>query len=431
MPTRVFINIIQARSLPVMDRATGLCDAYVKPVLKGVNFEPKETQISRKTLNPVWNEQFKCDVTDDCLLQDEPLQFRLFDYDVLSADDIIGTVYVHCNSLYEAGELLPAGGGGQKDKARRRQIQGWFPVYDTMRGICGELQLTIYIQHIMDFNPVEDSAVGVKVLSSSVPPENYFVSELFGLVDELLVEDDPEYNWQDSFRSSRSSNDARQLLFLVMDGKLRRQIGRKVTDSGGNALLAYQTHFDLEDNFIVARGIGTCVCLSPILPYTSAPGLPVPPETSAVARSYVDLSSNLSNIQSLPQHAHSRDMRDALPHAALPARRSSMGDAPAPLLGPAPPGQQPLAIEPAVTRADSSNTLQQTHALSQTHSLSPIVAKAWSKEEEGKELEKELEPLPQAQLRMLHRSKRDHFRAALRLQEGCCGTSGGWLLLGV
>ena len=45
--------------------------------------------------------QFKCDVTDDCLLQDEPLQLRLFDYDVLSSDDVIGTVYVHCNSLYE------------------------------------------------------------------------------------------------------------------------------------------------------------------------------------------------------------------------------------------------------------------------------------------------------------------------------------------
>jgi hypothetical protein len=36
--------------------------------------------------------QFKCDVTDDCLLQDEPLQLRIFDYDVLSSDDVIGTV---------------------------------------------------------------------------------------------------------------------------------------------------------------------------------------------------------------------------------------------------------------------------------------------------------------------------------------------------
>ena len=46
-----------------------------------------------------------------------------------------------------------------------------------------------------------------------------------------------------------------------MDGKLRRQIGRKVTDCGGNALLGYQTHFDLEDNYIIARGIGTAVTL--------------------------------------------------------------------------------------------------------------------------------------------------------------------------
>ena len=35
----------------------------------------------------------------------------------------------------------------------------------------------------------------------------------------------------------------------------------QVTDCGGNALLAYQTQFDMEDNFIIARGIGTAVTL--------------------------------------------------------------------------------------------------------------------------------------------------------------------------
>ena len=45
MPTRVFVNILQARSLPVMDRSTGLCDAYVKPQLKGVTFDPVQTQV--------------------------------------------------------------------------------------------------------------------------------------------------------------------------------------------------------------------------------------------------------------------------------------------------------------------------------------------------------------------------------------------------
>jgi hypothetical protein len=103
----------------------------------------------------VWNEQLKCDVADDCLLQDEPLQLRVFDKDIFSADDLIGTVYVHCNSLYEG-----LGKGSfrtdrkmSKDEHRRRQIDGWFPIYDTMRGICGELKVTVYIQHIMDFNP--------------------------------------------------------------------------------------------------------------------------------------------------------------------------------------------------------------------------------------------------------------------------------------
>ena len=112
---------------------------------------------AKKTLNPIWNEQLKCDVADDCLLQDEPLQLRVFDKDLFSADDLIGTVYVHCNSLYEG---LGKGTfrtdrkiSGIKDEHRRRQIHGWFPIYDTMRGVCGELKVTVYIQHIMDFNP--------------------------------------------------------------------------------------------------------------------------------------------------------------------------------------------------------------------------------------------------------------------------------------
>jgi hypothetical protein len=49
MPTRVFVNILQARSLPVMDRSTGLCDAYVKPQLKGVTFEPVQTQVGEQS----------------------------------------------------------------------------------------------------------------------------------------------------------------------------------------------------------------------------------------------------------------------------------------------------------------------------------------------------------------------------------------------
>ena len=96
----------------------------------------------------------KCDVADDCLLQDEPLQLRVFDKDLFSADDVIGTVYVHCNSLYEG-----LGDRKTREDHQKRQIHGWFPIYDTMRGICGELKVTVYIQHIMDFNPGAPVAV--------------------------------------------------------------------------------------------------------------------------------------------------------------------------------------------------------------------------------------------------------------------------------
>ena len=94
----------------------------------------------------------------------------------------------------------------------------------------------------------------------------------------------------------------------------------------------------------------------------------------------------------------------------MPARRVSLGDAPretasiAQLLG---------ALEmPALERSDS-NTLT-TVAVPAT--MSPTHSGKRTMEEDFPSL-KELEPLPQAHLRMLHRSKRDHFRAALRLQE--------------
>ena len=38
--------------------------------------------------------------------------------------------------------------------------------------------------------------MGVLVQAGSLPPENFYIAELHGLVDELVVEDDPEYDWQ-------------------------------------------------------------------------------------------------------------------------------------------------------------------------------------------------------------------------------------------
>lgn len=96
-------------------------------------------------------------------------------------------------------------------------------------------------------------------------------------MEELVVNDDPEYKWIDKIRTPRASNEARQLLFSKLSGELRRKIGLKALELGGNAVIGYRQNFDLEgESGIVVRGIGTVVTLSRIQPgeVTMGPGSP-------------------------------------------------------------------------------------------------------------------------------------------------------------
>ena len=109
-------------------------------------------------------------------------------------------------------------------------------------------------------------------------PEGFKAQFLPGFVEELVVNDDPEYKWIDKIRTPRASNEARQLLFnkvgcqvlrllylvcLSCLGEVRRKIGLKALELGGNAVIGYRQNFDLEgESGIVVRGIGTAVTLS-------------------------------------------------------------------------------------------------------------------------------------------------------------------------
>ena len=42
---------------------------------------------------------------------------------------------------------------------------------------------------------------------------------IHGFVEELVVNDDPEYQWIDKIRTPRSSNEARQRLFTKLSGQ--------------------------------------------------------------------------------------------------------------------------------------------------------------------------------------------------------------------
>jgi len=105
-----------------------------------------------------------------------------------------------------------------------------------------------------------------------------------GFVEELVVEDDPEYQWLDKIRTPRATNEARQTIFLKLSNEVQRRIGLKVLELGANAVIGlvifkmyfipiseyvliffsvrYNQYFDLEgESGIVVRGIGTAVTL--------------------------------------------------------------------------------------------------------------------------------------------------------------------------
>lgn len=220
-----------------------MADAYVEVRLgDGV---VARTHVCQRSLNPVWDCDFRIDVTDDSTLQDELLELRVFDFDVVTSNDIIGTVLVDMNPLLMSDKVS--------------QVSGWFPIYDSFRGICGELHAVVKLQYLGDINPFRE--VGVPLYSTSQPPQGFRIAHVAGFVEELFVESDPEYHWSDPFRTMRSSNEERQLTLSTLSAKVRRMLGRKAVDAGANAVLAVHCALDLDAECVVGRACGTAVRL--------------------------------------------------------------------------------------------------------------------------------------------------------------------------
>ncbi|KAJ2360363.1 hypothetical protein IW150_007524, partial [Coemansia sp. RSA 2607] len=262
MPCLLKIKVIRARSLPVMDRQSSKADAYVE--IRFANQYPLRTTIARKTLEPVWNESFRLEINDDAFLQNEPLELRVLDYDSITANDLIGSVYIDLNSLLtdeldlQEGGLGRAGSfdssesevqgdgasavsedardsvagasdadesGSSDDSASghesfigettgvtstyTRTLGGWFPIYDTMWGIRGELKSQIILQYFGDVNPFNNSSAGIQVFSTPSPCLPAMEMHSAGFISSVVTQIDPEYHWTDSFRTPRASNEAR------------------------------------------------------------------------------------------------------------------------------------------------------------------------------------------------------------------------------
>ncbi|XP_062126650.1 C2 domain-containing protein 5 isoform X1 [Drosophila sulfurigaster albostrigata] len=252
MPGKVGVKIKAARNLPVMDKSSETTDAFVE--IKLANKEHK-TEVFKKSLNPTWNTDWFRFEVDDAELQDEPLQIRLMDYDTYSANDAIGKVNISLNPLCLESSSQAAHGKGTV-------LSGWIPVFDTMHGIRGEINVIVKVDLFSDVNKFRQSSCGIPFFHSQCVPFGYRAQVIHGFVEELVVNDDPEYQWIDKIRTPRASNEARQVVFLKLSGQVQRKMGLKAINMGANAVIGYTQCFDLEgDVGVVARGVGTAVTL--------------------------------------------------------------------------------------------------------------------------------------------------------------------------
>ena len=163
MPGKVKVRILAGRQLPVMDRSSDTTDAFAEVKLGDTTYK---TDVYRKSLNPSWNsEWFRFDV-DDLDLQDEPLQIRIMDYDTYSANDAIGKVYVDLNPLLivsntEANETETSGVTVSQSQGGGGVMSGWLPIFDTMHGVRGEVNIQVKVELFSDHNKFRQSSCGV------------------------------------------------------------------------------------------------------------------------------------------------------------------------------------------------------------------------------------------------------------------------------
>ncbi len=83
------------------------------------------------------------EVDDDEDLETEALQIILWDKDKVTADSVIGSVVCDLHPLISRSAS---------------EIDGSFPVLDSLRGVCGQLRAVVKMTLLIDHNPREVTA---------------------------------------------------------------------------------------------------------------------------------------------------------------------------------------------------------------------------------------------------------------------------------
>ena len=212
----------------------------------------------------------------------------MLDYDVYSANDSIGKVYLDLNPFLSLTNQ-PIAVNSNIDSV----WTGWLPLYDTMHGLRGELLVLLRVEPSDESLERLDASSGIQFfycqslfsafyyslvfymnvyihsllfelscdaqhfsfiasyvpsgfVLDSMPPtrSSPICGGLLGFVEELLVVDDPENEWVDrlGLRRARASNEARQRTFLRLAARVQRLIAQKALALAANAVAGCVRH---------------------------------------------------------------------------------------------------------------------------------------------------------------------------------------------
>lgn len=108
------------------------------------------------------------------------------DHDTYSANDAIGKVYIDLNPLLlpAASLLLKSNWNGEACSSTSSVMSGWLPVYDTMHGIRGEVNVTVKVELFSDSNKFRQSSCGVHFFCCMYNATNHFIKPNFDVISK-------------------------------------------------------------------------------------------------------------------------------------------------------------------------------------------------------------------------------------------------------
>ncbi|KAI4840453.1 hypothetical protein MKS88_001178 [Plasmodium brasilianum] len=226
MPCIVKVRISGIRDFNTFEKCEIDSFKYIEVTL-GETKQRKKFHINRNRND--LNLSFRLEIADDSELQTCPLKITIDDVENI----ISGYIQIDFSFFYFHDNL---------------KLEGWFPLYDSLAGLRGELYCSIKWEFFEEKNPYNDNSADVLLLGTTSFPNNspYHIEQIINFAHELKIVNDPEYDWKDLIRSNRNSNEARCDVIQNAFMQTRKIIGKKAKLLGGNAILGYQEHLNLE-----------------------------------------------------------------------------------------------------------------------------------------------------------------------------------------